>query len=135
MSDRPLWPGDKTKAVMVIEIDPDHIPEAIGNFQGFLSTEPAEQKLLYGLLHLAIKDSAEAVLKVFATTHCMTVTPARFKNARAWKPAPIEFVAVDPACHYCGADCSEGRSWDGGDLYACPPCAEKRAADHRWPRW
>lgn len=32
-----------------------------------------------------------------------------------------------PRCRYCGADCSDGRSWDGGDLYACPPCAEFRA--------
>jgi len=36
-----------------------------------------------------------------------------------------------PVCRYCGADCSEGRSWDGGDLYACPPCAERRADAHR----
>jgi hypothetical protein len=36
-----------------------------------------------------------------------------------------------PVCRYCGADCSEGRSWDGGDLYACPRCAERRAAAHR----
>lgn len=49
------------------------------------------------------------------------------KNARAWKPVTPE----GPVCRYCGADCSEGRSWDGGDLYACPPCAEKRAAAHR----
>lgn len=32
-----------------------------------------------------------------------------------------------PECQYCGADCSDGRSWDGGDLYACPRCAEWRA--------
>lgn len=32
-----------------------------------------------------------------------------------------------PKCQYCGADCSDGRSWDGGDLYACPSCAEWRA--------
>jgi hypothetical protein len=38
-----------------------------------------------------------------------------------------------PVCRYCGADCSEGRSWDGGDLYACPPCAEKRAKSGRPP--
>ena len=36
-----------------------------------------------------------------------------------------------PVCRYCAADCSEGRSWDGGDLYACPRCAEDRAAAHR----
>jgi hypothetical protein len=32
-----------------------------------------------------------------------------------------------PTCRYCGADCSVGRSWDGGGLYACPPCAYARA--------
>ena len=31
------------------------------------------------------------------------------------------------ACRYCGADCTDGRSWDGGDLYACPACADQRA--------
>lgn len=33
----------------------------------------------------------------------------------------------DPTCRYCGADCSNGRSWDGGNLYACPPCSDARA--------
>lgn len=33
-----------------------------------------------------------------------------------------------PHCRYCGADCSQDRSWDGGDLYACPSCADARAA-------
>jgi hypothetical protein len=32
-----------------------------------------------------------------------------------------------PKCQYCGADCSNGRSWDGGDLYACGSCADWRA--------
>jgi hypothetical protein len=32
-----------------------------------------------------------------------------------------------PQCRYCGADCSNGRSWDGGDLYAGPSCADWRA--------
>lgn len=32
-----------------------------------------------------------------------------------------------PKCQYCGANCSDGRSWDGGDLYACPSCADWRA--------
>ena len=31
-----------------------------------------------------------------------------------------------PVCRYCGADCSEGRSWDGGDLFVCGPCAITR---------
>lgn len=35
---------------------------------------------------------------------------------------------TEPRCRYCGADCSDGRSWDGGDLYACPACADRRAA-------
>jgi hypothetical protein len=35
--------------------------------------------------------------------------------------------ANGPKCRYCGADCSDARSWDGGDLYACPGCADGRA--------
>jgi hypothetical protein len=52
-------------------------------------------------------------------------------------PADVRAVlkAIDgpwhPVCRYCAADCSEARSWDGGDLYACPRCAELRAAAHR----
>jgi hypothetical protein len=42
-------------------------------------------------------------------------------------PAPAE----DPRCRYCGADCSDGRSWDGGDIYACPACADRRAGEAR----
>jgi drug/metabolite transporter superfamily protein YnfA len=64
------------------------------------------------------------------------------KNARSWKPKQtVETVETEqehdfygpwhPECRYCGADCSEARSWDGGDLYACPRCAELRAAAHR----
>lgn len=65
------------------------------------------------------------------------------KNAYAWKPKPEPSWPVNaslwhPVCRYCGADCSEGRSWDGGDLYACPSCAEKRSsprtAGHRRAR-
>lgn len=39
-----------------------------------------------------------------------------------------------PRCRYCGADCSDGRSWDGGDLYACGPCSDGRAARNRAAR-
>jgi hypothetical protein len=35
--------------------------------------------------------------------------------------------AAAPRCQYCAADCSDGRSWDGGDLYACPTCSDHRA--------
>lgn len=42
--------------------------------------------------------------------------------------------AEPPACRYCGADCSDGRSYDGGGLCACPECADLRALgyDTRW---
>lgn len=39
-----------------------------------------------------------------------------------------------PRCRYCGADCSNGRSWDGGDLYACGPCSDARAKANRLRR-
>lgn len=31
-----------------------------------------------------------------------------------------------PVCRYCSADCTEGRSWDGGDLFVCGPCCATR---------
>lgn len=37
-------------------------------------------------------------------------------------------AADGPRCRYCGADCSVNRSWDGGNLYACGPCGDDRAA-------
>jgi len=62
-----LWPD--TKAVIVIELDPEHLPEAIGDLQRFLSAHrlnAPEDQMLYGpTLHLAIEDVAEAVLKHF----------------------------------------------------------------------
>lgn len=38
-----------------------------------------------------------------------------------------------PSCRYCGADCTDGRSWDGGIRYACARCADWRAKlnDHK----
>lgn len=46
--------------------------------------------------------------------------------------APAAAQAADgPACRYCGADCSNGRSWDGGNLHACGPCAGDRATINR----
>ena len=43
-------------------------------------------------------------------------------------PRPSGDTPDGPRCRYCGADCSGGRSWDGGDLYACGPCSNARAA-------
>lgn len=31
-----------------------------------------------------------------------------------------------PACKFCGADCSEGRNWNGPGDYECPRCAEAK---------
>jgi len=63
----PLWP-DKP-AVIVIEIDPEHVYEAIEGLQRFLSAHrlnASEDQMLYGpTLHVAIEDVAEAVLKHF----------------------------------------------------------------------
>ena len=65
----PLWP-DKP-AVIVIEINPEHehLLDAIEGLQRFLSAHrlnAPEDQMLYGpTLHVAIEDSAEAVLKVF----------------------------------------------------------------------
>ena len=63
-----LWP-DEPKAVIVVEVDPAHLPEAISGLQRFLSAHrlnAPEDQMLYGpTLHVAIKDVAEAVLKSF----------------------------------------------------------------------
>jgi hypothetical protein len=68
-----LWPD--TKAVIVIEIDPDHTPEAIGDLLRFLSTHrlnAPEDQMLYGpTVHVAIEDVAEAVLKHFDSSPLM----------------------------------------------------------------
>lgn len=50
--------------------------------------------------------------------------------------APADDTAAPadgPMCRYCGADCSGGRSWDGGDLYACQSCADARATRNAAP--
>lgn len=36
----------------------------------------------------------------------------------------MELHPEPPTCKFCGADCSEGRNWNGGDDYECPRCAE-----------
>jgi hypothetical protein len=51
---------------------------------------------------------------------------AQGKVTRALRDAD-EPETDGPKCRYCGVDCSDGRSWDGGDLYACPSCADWRA--------
>ena len=54
--------------------------------------------------------------------------------ADAWREAVRGDAPTDgPRCRYCGADCSTGRSHDGGDLYACPSCADARAARNAAP--
>lgn len=52
------------------------------------------------------------------------------------EPEPVSGLAAaqaadGPTCRYCGADCSNGRSYDGGNRYACPDCARDRAAINR----
>jgi hypothetical protein len=63
-----LWP-DKPKAVIVIEVDPEHLHEAIEALQGFLSAvrlnAPEDQELYGPTMHVAIEDVAQAVLKHF----------------------------------------------------------------------
>lgn len=40
-----------------------------------------------------------------------------------------------PVCQYCGADCSDGRNWDGDDLYSCPRCARIRTLENEVKAW
>ena len=62
-----LWPD--TKAVIVIETDPEHLHEAIEALQRFLSAvrlnAPEDQELYGPTMHVAIEDVAQAVLKHF----------------------------------------------------------------------
>ncbi|MEH0417809.1 hypothetical protein [Streptomyces sp. B21-083] len=53
------------------------------------------------------------------------ILAAQGKITTALKTSTPE--AEGPTCRYCGADCIDGRSWDGGDLYACPACSDWRA--------
>lgn len=36
----------------------------------------------------------------------------------------MEIRSEPPTCKFCGADCSDGRNWNGGDDYECVRCAE-----------
>lgn len=38
----------------------------------------------------------------------------------------MELHPEPPACKFCGADCSEGRNWNGPGDYECPRCAEAK---------
>jgi hypothetical protein len=54
------------KAVIVIEVDPDRIADAVEGFQRFvLGSDVSEPRLFARTLHVAIEDKAEEVLTVF----------------------------------------------------------------------
>jgi hypothetical protein len=64
-----LWP-DKP-GVVVIEIDPEHLHDAIEGLQRFLSASrlnmPEDQEVYGPTMHVAIEDVAQAVLKHFVS--------------------------------------------------------------------
>ena len=128
-----LWPD--TKAVIVIELDPDHLPEAIGDLQRFLSAHrlnAPEDQMLYGpTLHIAIEDVAEAVLKHFeqrtpqtdggATVPAESVevpvlpltAPSSDTSAPLWPPPPDVRTSVCAQCstNIFWQDCPTGGWW------------------------
>lgn len=54
------------KAVIVIEVDPERIADAVEGIQGFiLSSDTLEPKVFVRTMHVAIEDKAEEVLTVF----------------------------------------------------------------------
>lgn len=58
-------PEDK-KAVLVLEIDPDRMDEAVGGIQRFiLSSDVSDRRIFGRTMHVAIEDKAEKVLTVF----------------------------------------------------------------------
>lgn len=76
---------------------------------------------LVTLWHIALAERDAALAQVARVRVDCNVQAALKPQDGSWHPV----------CRYCGADCSESRSWDGGDLYACGRCAELRAAAHR----
>jgi len=62
-----LWP--EKPAVVVVEVDPEHLHDAIEALQRFLSAsrnaDLAGQEVYGPTMHVAIEDVAEAVLKHF----------------------------------------------------------------------
>jgi hypothetical protein len=59
--------ADKAMGVIVIEFDQDHLHEAIENMQRFLSAfkRYAPEPVFSSIVHIAIEEVAEAVLKHF----------------------------------------------------------------------
>jgi hypothetical protein len=54
------------KAVLVLEIDPDRIDEAVSGIQRFiLGSDTSEPRVFTRTMHVAIEDKAEEVLKIF----------------------------------------------------------------------
>ena len=100
------WPD--TKAVIVIEINPDHLPEAIGDLQRFLSAHrlnaPEDQMLFGPIMHVAIEDVAQAVLKHFDGSPV---------PSEEWPPPPDVRTSVCGECagHIYWQDCPTGGWW------------------------
>jgi hypothetical protein len=53
------------KAVLVVEVDPARIADAVGDFQRFAFGELQDRTLFGPTLHVAVEEKAEAVLEVF----------------------------------------------------------------------
>lgn len=70
---------------------------------------------------------ARAVLVFEETIDIPANDTTAYLDAVAGDSLPAAEEESGPKCRYCGADCAEGRPWDGGDLYACGPCSDWRA--------
>jgi hypothetical protein len=57
--------GSPRKALMVIELDPEHIRESTSRVQQFMSGLSNGENQQYLAIHLAIDDSADAVMDLF----------------------------------------------------------------------
>ncbi|MDX2702182.1 hypothetical protein PV350_04885 [Streptomyces sp. PA03-6a] len=67
-----------------------------------------------------------------ATSCSCAYDPAAEAHHRPWCRTFDQPAEPDgPKCQHCGADTSNGRSWDGGDKHTCPRCSDWRAQVNR----
>lgn len=97
-----------------------------------LRFDPAATLAAFDLPDIPVEEAPEPPAPVVAPPQPPGQDPAQPDPDEAGDEPEARAVprvtAAALTCQYCGADCSEGRSWDGGDLYACRACSDARAA-------
>jgi hypothetical protein len=112
---------DRPSFVLVID-------QADGDLLADLAPTDADGHERSRSAHLAEQLGARAVLCFHGTIEIPANDTTAYTGGAAAESLPGGGIEENgPRCRYCGADCSDGRSWDGGDLYACGSCADWRA--------